>query len=758
MSLISIASLNLASVKDYQEESDLIEDSFATTSSHEQLTVQGRDPASIRNISLWDITRLFRVEVVGGENFSVGNVESVYIEVGLYHGGQPIAPTRKSPQVRSSSFPRWESWLNFEIATYNLPRAARLCITVYGRWNARKPMSQDKENDVYPLGWVNLLLMDYKGVLKQGLVKLNLWPGEKANPIGCCISNPKALESAALYLRFDSFSHPVVFPTEKYDDEYREYNKTLPPPTNDNDALLLEKIITSDPLTGLSDKATQLVWMYRYHCLRRPEGLSKVLLSARWFLLEDVVEIRKLLLSWADLRPEVALELLDANFGDEHVRAYAVSRLELLSDDEVVDFLVQLIQVLKFEPYHDNALSRFLLTRALRSKRVGHHFFWHLKAEMEQPEVSVRFALLLEAYLRGSQLDTDELIKQNNVMQKLLETALAIKTVKGAYDKKEVLHNRLSKLSLPEGFQLSLNPKLQARSLIIEKCKFMDSKKLPLWLVFENADPLGRPVYIIFKSGDDLRQDMLTLQMISIMDKLWQKENLDLRMLPYGCISTGNEVGMIEVVLNAETVSNIQQAYGGSTAAFRDTPLQEWIRAQNKEDEDYKKAVDTFVLSCAGYCVATYVLGIGDRHNDNIMVTRSGHLFHIDFGHFLGNIKRKFGVKRERAPFVLTPDFVYVMGGKSGENFVRFQEMCCRAYLILRRNAHMFINLFAMMLSTGIPELKASEDLYYLRDAFRLEMTDQEASQFFKDQIFESLRLGWSTQLNWWIHNLAHAK
>jgi phosphatidylinositol kinase/protein kinase (PI-3 family) len=193
---------------------------------------------------------------------------------------------------------------------------------------------------------------------------------------------------------------------------------------------------------------------------------------------------------------------------------------------------------------------------------------------------------------------------------------------------------------------------------------------------------------------------MLTLQLIRIMDKLWQAENLDLRMMPYGCISTGNGVGLIEVVLNAETVSSIQLAYGGSSAAFKDQPLEEWLRKQNPDDTEYEKAVETFTLSCAGYCVATYVLGIGDRHNDNIMVTQGGQLFHIDFGHFLGNIKKKFGFKRERAPFVLTPDFVYVMGkkdGRDGEQFKKFVEICVQAYLILRRHSNLLINLFAMV-------------------------------------------------------------
>ena len=140
---------------------------------------------------------------------------------------------------------------------------------------------------------------------------------------------------------------------------------------------------------------------------------------------------------------------------------------------------------------------------------------------------------------------------------------------------------------------------------------------------------------------------------------------------------------------------------------------------------------------------------------EQIMIQKNGKLFHIDFGHFLGNFKKKFGFSRERAKFVFTPDFAYVLGGMGSPKFNEFVALCGRAYNILRKHAARFINLLAMMLSTGIPELTHASDIDYLRNTLCLDLEDSEAAESFCKQISSSLGCK-TTIINNMIHILAH--
>ena len=178
-----------------------------------------------------------------------------------------------------------------------------------------------------------------------------------------------------------------------------------------------------------------------------------------------------------------------------------------------------------------------------------------------------------------------------------------LETVAGKVKEKETKVERLAELKeqlkrcdFPVKFQLPLNPDMRARSIKIDKCKVMESKKKPLWLVFEDADNDDNEITVMFKAGDDLRQDQLTLQVLSIMDDIWKGKDLDLNMNAYGCVCTGDELGMLEVVTNSNTLAGIigdnQEKKTGTKkkiAAVWDalnntTVFKDWLIANNRED------------------------------------------------------------------------------------------------------------------------------------------------------------------------------
>uniref|UniRef100_A0A672KNV5 Phosphatidylinositol-4,5-bisphosphate 3-kinase catalytic subunit alpha n=1 Tax=Sinocyclocheilus grahami TaxID=75366 RepID=A0A672KNV5_SINGR len=473
-----------------------------------------------------------------------------------------------------------------------------------------------------PLAWGNVNLFDYTHTLVSGKMALNLWPvphglEDLLNPIGVTGSNP---------------------------------NK---------------------------------------YCVNIPEVLPKILLAVKWNSRDEVAQMYCLLKDWPAIKPEQAMELLDCNYPDPMIRDFAVRCLEkYLTDDKLSQYLIQLVQVLKYEQYLDNPLVRFLLKKALTNQRIGHFFFWHLKSEMHNKTVSQRFGLLLESYCRACGMYLKHLSRQVEAMEKLINLTDILKQEKKDETQKVQMKFLVEQMRRPDymdalqNFTSPLNPAHQLGNLRLEDCRIMSSAKRPLWLNWENPDIMSELLFqnneIIFKNGDDLRQDMLTLQIIRIMENIWQNQGLDLRMLPYGCLSIGDCVGLIEVVRSSHTIMQIQ-CKGGLKGAlqFNSSTLHQWLKDKNK-GEMYDMAIDLFTRSCAGYCVATFILGIGDRHNSNIMVKDDGQLFHIDFGHFLDHKKKKFGYKRERVPFVLTQDFLIVIskGGTQECTKTREFERC----------------------------------------------------------------------------------
>lgn len=90
------------------------------------------------------------------------------------------------------------------------------------------------------------------------------------------------------------------------------------------------------------------------------------------------------------------------------------------------------------------------------------------------------------------------------------------------------------------------------------RCFLFQSAMCPLKLDFYASDKhtphQHHPYSVIYKSGDDVRQDQLVLQIITLMDNLLKQVNLDFKFTAYKTLAFSKQDGMLEFVNGSKTV------------------------------------------------------------------------------------------------------------------------------------------------------------------------------------------------------------
>ncbi|VDO46403.1 unnamed protein product [Brugia timori] len=233
--------------------------------------------------------------------------------------------------------------------------------------------------------------------------------------------------------------------------------------------------------------------------------------------------------------------------------------------------------------------------------------------------------------------------------------------------------------------------------------------------------------------------------MIRLMDDLLRADGLDLRLTPYSVLATSTSEGFVQFIKAIplrEVISNwgtVQECL----RSFRPSP--------NGPFGIETEVVENYVRSCAGYSIICYVLGIGDRHLHNLLLCENGKMFHVDFGYILGRDPKPFAPP----PMKLTSEMISGMGGLHSKEWKEFRGFCFSAFRILRRHANVVLNLFSLMLDSGIPDIAVEKEkaVQKIEHRFHLTLSDELAEQKIEHLIDESVNAK-MTKLTDMVHDV----
>jgi phosphatidylinositol 3-kinase len=209
------------------------------------------------------------------------------------------------------------------------------------------------------------------------------------------------------------------------------------------------------------------------------------------------------------------------------------------------------------------------------------------------------------------------------------------------------------------------------------------------------------------------------------MDELLKKSFQEYGFTTYKVMAMSKNNGIVEFIPKSKTIQDINN--------LGENPIKTYLEKNNNKTELNKK-LENFRLSCVGYCVVTYILGIGDRHLENLMIKEDGKMFHIDFGFILGNDPKTYP-----PPFKICSQMIQAMGGKDSEKYKEFKKFCINAYWVLRDNARLIVNMFYLMIDSGILQINNEDTLFKLHDKFVPELSKSEAEVSFLGKLDDSV-------------------
>ncbi|KAG5636082.1 hypothetical protein H0H81_009158 [Sphagnurus paluster] len=531
-----------------------------------------------------------------------------------------------------------------------------------------------------------------------------------------------------------SISDPDAMRENPVEDKHRRlvrshrsspYDRELKPNAKIRDELGL--ILKYSPSQPLNSEEKDLIWKFRFYLARDKRGLTKFLKSVTWRDPSEVKQaVEELLPQWTEIDTDDALELLGPGTVDSRVRAFAVKQLTRADDDELLLYLLQLVQALKFESaaseqrsarsttsaisYEDSGLTDFLITRGVANQVLGNRLYWYLMVEvaledrvMAKMYGRVVFKFMNKILEAPNGSERRELMRRQGLLvDTLSKRARELRTSKDPRPKKiEKLRSLISdsknNLASMPPLPLPLNARLEVTGIIAERSSVFKSNLYPLLLYFQCVDGTEYPV--IFKDGDDMRQDQLVIQLFTLMDQLLRKENLDLKLSPYDVLATGPLQGMAQFI-PSKTIAAIVSEYGN---------LLNYLRVNNPDEGSVgtsgvePSVIDTFVRSC------------------------------VDFGYILGRDPKPFP-----PPVKVCKEMVDGMGGAQSPHYARFKNFCFTAFSILRKSANLILNLVALMIEANIPDIKHRDVHEQIQEKFRLDLTEEEAIKHFEALLNET--------------------